>query len=207
MTERSSGDRSAAPLRRIGCMLLMAAALAWPCAGRGADGEAASPAAASAASATAPGENPRPARLSPDIPLRRDDTASGSAVPASSSWTSMLALAALGAALVFWTLRGRRGAAGRRAPPGGGSADAADGWPAPLRAWLSSRGAGPTVRVLGSQRITARHSVHVLQWRGREYLVGCGEQGLTVVDSRPVEPREHTATTTTAAGESAGPAP
>lgn len=199
MTEHPSGDGSTAPLRRIGCTLLMAATLAWPCASRGAGGEAASPVAATAASAAAPGDDARPARLSPDIPLRRDDTPSGSTAPASSPWTSMLALAALGAALVFWTLRSRRGAAGRRATSGE-SADAADGWPAPLRAWLSSRGAGPMVRVLGSQRITARHSVHVLQWRGREYLLGCSEQGLTVVDSRPVEPGQACAATPAAGG-------
>ncbi|MFY7941866.1 MAG: flagellar biosynthetic protein FliO, partial [Burkholderiaceae bacterium] len=58
-------------------------------------------------------------------------------------------------------------------------------WPAPLGRWLSSNGAAP-VQVLSNQRLTPRHSIHLIQWQGRTYLLGCGEQHITVIDSAPV---------------------
>jgi flagellar biogenesis protein FliO len=42
------------------------------------------------------------------------------------------------------------------------------------------------VQVLFNQRLTPRHSVHLIQWQGRNYLLGCSEQHITVIDSAPV---------------------
>jgi hypothetical protein len=56
-----------------------------------------------------------------------------------------------------------------------------------LAAWLrrfSPSAQEHSLRVLQSARLTARASVHVLKWDGREWLIGCTEQGVSVMGQR-----------------------
>lgn len=41
------------------------------------------------------------------------------------------------------------------------------------------------LRVVESARLTPRSSVHVVQWSGRQWLLGCTEQGITVIGQQP----------------------
>lgn len=50
---------------------------------------------------------------------------------------------------------------------------------------LMAARATPQLRVVESARLTPRSSVHVVQWNGQEWLVGCTEQGITVIGQSP----------------------
>jgi hypothetical protein len=113
------------------------------------------------------------ARLPADLPLKRES----SQAPAGSRAATPFVLAAT--LLVFG------GAALLRR-----YSRAAKGQPATdrsLAAWLrrfSPSAQEHSLRVLQSARLTARASVHVLKWDGREWLIGCTEQGVTVMGQR-----------------------
>ena len=124
-----------------------------------------------------------PQRIPSDIPLRRETT-SDVANPSSTVWPTLIVLLGL-AGLFIWTVRRKR-LSGSAAPSAGGASHGHRMWPAPLGRWLSSNGAAP-VQVLSNQRLTPRHSIHLVQWQGRTYLLGCGEQHITVIDSAPVD--------------------
>lgn len=51
-------------------------------------------------------------------------------------------------------------------------------------AWVNWFGASPAsdLRVLGSTRLTPRHSLHVVEWEGKRLLLGCSEQSVRVLD-------------------------
>ena len=44
----------------------------------------------------------------------------------------------------------------------------------------------------GIKRLTPKHSVHVVAWRGREYLLGCSEHQVTLIASAEAAPQEPT---------------
>jgi len=44
-----------------------------------------------------------------------------------------------------------------------------------------------SVKILSSTRLTPRSSLYTVQWRGKEYLIGCNEQTITLLDQQPIE--------------------
>ena len=109
-------------------------------------------------------------RLSADLPLRREP----SQALAVGRAPALVVLAAIMLVFVGGALLRRQGRAVGRGPAVA----------VRLASWLRTLSpAEPkrTLRVLQSARLTARASVHVLQWDGREWLVGCSEQGMTVM--------------------------
>ena len=58
----------------------------------------------------------------------------------------------------------------------------------PWEKWFKPNlGAG--VKLLGSTRLTQNHSLHVLQWQGREILIGCAGPSMVVVATHPIAPQ------------------
>lgn len=161
---------------RRGCLLaagLVAATLSTPA--LGAQSEPVSSPERTLGAGPAPLEISRgssSARLPLDLPLKRES----SQVPARGRAVAPFVLAAT--MLVFG------GAALLRR-----YSRAAKGQPATdrsLAAWLRrlTPSQEQSLRVLQSARLTARASVHVLKWDGREWLIGCTEQGVTVMGQR-----------------------
>lgn len=116
------------------------------------------------------------------LPLVRDDADRFTA----GRLVSVVLMLLAGAGALAWA-RGRQGGPGA----GGGR------WGEPFRQgwqrWRSIRGAS-AVRLVQSTRLTPRASVHVLEWDGRELLVGCAEDGITVLGER-VSPAPQTEAT------------
>lgn len=115
--------------------------------------------------------------LPSDIPLRRDaadaDTGSGRAVFV--IW-SVLALGALVWIAIGWSRRHQHRGVEAGTPLTGD-------WKSDITK-VFGRAANADLRVLGSARIGARNSVHVVAWQQKEYLLGSSEQGLTLLDQR-----------------------
>lgn len=107
-----------------------------------------------------------------DIPVRRDrdPRAPGPAGTAPALLSVALAILAGGA---LWGLRRARG--GGRRTRGRGS------W----TRWLGQEDEG-VLRLVQSRQLTARASVHVLRWGGREWLLGCGDQQVTLLGEQPM---------------------
>lgn len=55
------------------------------------------------------------------------------------------------------------------------------------RKWLFAAVPSSGVKVLESTRLTTRASLHVVQWDGKEWLVGCTEHGLNLLAERPIK--------------------
>jgi len=107
----------------------------------------------------------------PDLPLRRDgDRGLAGAAPSGVGALVWLVIAAAAAGL-WWKVRGWTRRVG---------ADQGSGQGALLRNLFSGPGQRP-LEVLHSTRLTPRASVHVLRWKGREWLVGCSDQSVTVI--------------------------
>jgi Flagellar biosynthesis protein, FliO len=140
--------------------------------------------AAAATESAAPAVELSPAesqKIPSDIPLRRD-TASDAANPAATVWPTTAVLLGL-AALLGWSLRRKRlGKSAAASVPGSRHHPM---WPMPIGRWLAGSATAP-VQVLSNQRLTPRHSVHLIQWQGRTYLLGCAEHHVTVIDSAPL---------------------
>lgn len=115
--------------------------------------------------------------LPSDIPVRREapasDTASGRTVFV--IW-SLLAVGALLWVSVRWSRR-------RQAQSRPTNTVHPGDWKQGV-AQLFSRTTSADLRVLSTVRISARHSLHVVAWQHKEYLLGSSEQGLTVLDQR-----------------------
>jgi flagellar biogenesis protein FliO len=147
--------------------LLVCAVCAWP--GVAASAEAVSPQAVAQ-------EGPAASTGIPlALPVRRDD---------SPAWQTggvgvfgALAMVMLVLGFVVWWLRrsGWAQVAGKAGEPVAGG-----GW----RRLMAARAASQ-LRVIESARLTPRSSVHVVQWHGREWLLGCTEQGITVIGQQP----------------------
>jgi hypothetical protein len=113
-------------------------------------------------------------RLPADLPLRRDvGPAMGSGHPGRAGAVLLVLLALAGAAI----LHGRK----RLLPSGSTGERKLATW---LRGWAPAA-PGDRLRVLQSVRLTSRASVHVVRWDGKEWLVGCGDQGVSVLGQRP----------------------
>lgn len=116
--------------------------------------------------------------ISTGLPLKREaETATGGGRAVAGLSLSVAILVLAGAAVLRWK-------AGVRPPASSGAARG-------LGAWLHRAGAGVAaerLRVLQSARLTAHASVHVVQWDGRDWLLGCTEQGMTVIEQRGSPP-------------------
>lgn len=114
--------------------------------------------------------------LPSDIPVRRDTPANGTdgGRTVFVIW-SLLALGALVWVSVRWSRRHQKN--NPAAPARSGD------WKQGI-AQLFGRTAVADLRVLSSVRVGARHSVHVVAWQRKEYLLGSSEQGLTMLDQR-----------------------
>lgn len=113
--------------------------------------------------ASAVASSPGQSRLPADLPLRRDSEPA-SAIPAGyGAWLLVLVLA-LGGLLA---LRQARRGKGR--------------WLAGLR----GTDAGGAPKVLAVKLLGAHASLQVVEWNGKEILLGCSPQAVTVLDSRP----------------------
>jgi hypothetical protein len=118
------------------------------------------PVVSSSASAAADGKQGLPA----DLPLRRDSD-EDSVVPAGyGPWLVVLALA-LGGLCLVWKARGGKSA-----------------WLSRLRAANASTGP----RVVAVKVLGAHTSLQVVEWNGKEMLLGCSPQGVNLLDSRLV---------------------
>lgn len=152
-------------LQSVAACLLFSHAAAYS------QGVAASAPSSSASSAGAPVVLPR------TIPFKQDSTpASGDQSPSS----AVIALALLSglAGFAFWAWRKRAQAYGA------GSAGKG----------LSLWGLTPAKKNLllhGTTRLSPRHSVHEVEWRGRRLLIGCADQTMTLLSERVLaEPPE-----------------
>lgn len=102
----------------------------------------------------------------PDLPLKRDATASASA-SGSVAWTVLFLAVVAGVGMV---LIRRRGVEGLRPPPG---------W---FRAGASNAGV-PVAR--GRTALTQQASVHVVEWKGEELLLGCTPHSVALLARAP----------------------
>lgn len=109
-----------------------------------------------------------------DIPLRRDTPTEG--VSGGHIVLALWMFLALGALVWVTTRYGRRH---QRATSKRQDAN----WGLGL-ARLFGRPPTADLRVTSTARLTARHSVHVVSWQQTDYLLGCSEHGVTLLDQR-----------------------
>lgn len=127
-------------------------------------GTAASAGASSASAATSAIALPK------TIPFKQDSaSSSGGEGPPLTAITAILALGFAGFAIWIW--RNRR-------PTAGVDAAKRSSW------WggASSR----DVLLHGATRLSPKHSVHDIEWRGRRLLIGCTDQAMTLLSEHAV---------------------
>lgn len=165
-TRRRAGPCRSARRVRPAALVALAALAAAPAAVAAPDAPATRAAVAARPQATA---LPASMHVAPELPLRRDDPGAGPLVR--SLAVSAVLIAILGAVLL------RRRRSGTPRAPGS----------LPGLGWLARVGPGmpaASLQVLGSTRLTPRATVHVLRWDGDEWLVGCTDQGMTILGRR-----------------------
>ncbi|MNL41311.1 Flagellar biosynthesis protein, FliO [compost metagenome] len=61
-----------------------------------------------------------------------------------------------------------------------------------LTGWqrLAKNTASPDIRRIASTRLTPRHSLHVIEWNGRQLLLGCTEQSMQLLSEAVVTPAQ-----------------
>lgn len=104
-------------------------------------------------------------RLPASLPLIRDTDAQHAGGEA--RWAALLVLAALAGAGTVCVRRSRARSQGT------GRASGPFGW--------TAMSANKPARVVQSLRLTPKASAHVVQWQGREWLIACTDQALTVL--------------------------
>lgn len=104
------------------------------------------------------------------IPLRREADAEHGAI--SGAPQLMVVVAVLGT-LLWWLLKRFRPSASQESRPGI--------WPVRIM----GRTGGGGLRVIQSSRLTSKASLHVVEWGGDQLLVGCTENGLSVLSKHP----------------------
>ena len=110
------------------------------------------------------------------IPVKRDPSESDSAgTPL--SWTLA---AALMLGLAAWAM-----VVGRRRA-GASSEGVLEQWM--RRSFRPSVGAAPAVQRLKTTQLSARHSLHVVQWHDQQLLIGCTDQTMVLLAQRGAEP-------------------
>jgi len=149
-------------LARQACGALLAALACTVSAAAAA--EPASPARASASAPAAPTSDADPMRA---LPLRRDSEADGLGTQAAVRSFALVLVLGIAAGGLVWNAR-----------RGGASGGAIAGW---RRALAPTAGGG--LRVAASARLSARVSVHVVQWNGREWLLACSDGGVTTLSA------------------------
>jgi Flagellar biosynthesis protein, FliO len=158
----------------IGRRLLFCAVLAcalWSAPGRAAATDQDRPTDASIAAAARPGASvaaSQPGTLSSALPLQRDADPVGSGLgPVQALVLIVFLVICIG---LLWQRQVRLRGSGLWQK---------NGW------WRLISPAKPNgLRVIQSASLTPRASVHVVQWDGREWLVGCTERGLTELGQR-----------------------
>ncbi|MGE1005001.1 flagellar biosynthetic protein FliO [Ralstonia pseudosolanacearum] len=113
-----------------------------------------------------------PERLPASIPLRRDaeqDSAAMFGAP-----QLLMAVAILAALL--WGLS-------RRIRSRGSSSE---GRPAGWLDRFAGRPGNDAARIVSASRLTGKASLHVVEWDGQQWLLGCTEHTLSVLAKRPV---------------------
>ncbi len=120
------------------------------------------------------------------IPLRRDPPEGASADSTGVSGMAALGLLLL-VAVFAWAWWRKRRAAGAQAIKDAGTAAASPATLQPWGRWLGLP-AAREVRTLGSTRLTAKHSLHEVQWQGRRLLIGCADQAICLLAETPDTP-------------------
>lgn len=118
----------------------------------------------------APSSSAREVGLPANIPLKRD--------PPELSNSASYAPVLVGALTIFvalfyagwriWAMRAKNS-------PGGNS----------FAKWIRAK-SSHELRVIESTRLTPRHTVHALEWRGTVFLIACSEQSVTVLNNAGV---------------------
>jgi hypothetical protein len=126
-----------------------------------------------------------PVRIPTEIPVRRDGEVRPPGPGSAPLLLTLVLLVLTGGGV--WALQRSRGRGGRPKPP----------W-AP---WFGRSEDAGGLRVVQSRQLTPRTSVHVLRWGGKEWLVGCGDQQVTVVAHQQVPVEDPPAPAQTAPGE------
>ncbi|WP_459204008.1 flagellar biosynthetic protein FliO [Ralstonia pseudosolanacearum] len=128
------------------------------------------PASVGASQSSAPdGVKGNTERLPDSIPLRRE---AGTEHGAISGTPQLLVVVAVLGALLWWLLKRFRANASQERRPGL--------WPVRPTGRFGSGG----LRVVNSSRLTSKASLHVVDWGGQQWLVGCTENGLSVLGKR-----------------------
>lgn len=181
--EEPTAEAAAAPLRtraRHARRIVPAALALILCAGGsasegapgGGDGAERGATAERSGSAETSGAHDDRRRLPGAYPLRRDPTPAEGHTSVGLRIGVGLAILSLAITVV---LRLRRSAASAGS---GGSAG-----PSPWSRWLRSGIGDPQLRLLSSTRLTARASVHLVEWKGRELLIGCSDGAISLLAS------------------------
>lgn len=113
--------------------------------------------------------------LPADIPVRRD----ASSDAGSGGQLVYVVWSALAIGSLIWVVVRRAGQTRRAAS----LAPSVTWHQALARLWVPAPAAAD-LRVLGSTRLDAHHSVHVVCWNDKSYLIGCSENGLSLLDSK-----------------------
>lgn len=113
--------------------------------------------------------------LPPSIPVKRDNVAGGSDDADGRWWIAAVFIAGLAG---WGIVAVRRKSAGQAAAPA---------W---LTRWtgLPETAAQREIRRIASTRLTPRHSLHVVEWNGRQLLLGCTDQSVQLLSEAPATP-------------------
>lgn len=113
--------------------------------------------------------------LPPSIPVKRDNVAGGSDDADGRWWIAAVFIAGLAG---WGFVAVRRKSAGQAAAPA---------W---LTRWtgLPETTAQREIRRIASTRLTPRHSLHVVEWNGRQLLLGCTDQSVQLLSEAPATP-------------------
>ncbi len=135
--------------------------------------------AASADTASSTSAPTSSATLSPSLPLRRDTDSASEIGGAATFLILALSIAAIWAA--GWALVRNHRLQRRFLPALGGIGGTGQ---SKTGKWWQSLATTDGVQILQSKPLTARVSVHVLQWDGKEWLLGCADNAIEVIGQR-----------------------
>ncbi|MFP5473129.1 MAG: flagellar biosynthetic protein FliO [Gammaproteobacteria bacterium] len=121
--------------------------------------------------------------LPPSIPVRRDAVADQTAINA--RWWALVPIIGIVGLLGFGLARRRKFTPRSGDAPGHQSAGAP--WLRMLGdRWLQHDASAEILRVSGS-RLSPRHHLHVIEWRGKRLLLGCTDNSISVLAEVPAK--------------------